>query len=152
LKDLRAQSLAVRPYEHTPLVRVQEWSEVPRNLSLFDSIFVFESYELNDYLHAKGGNWTKREFQLLEETNYPLALCAYGGSEVLLKALFRRPCFDDATFDRMFGHLQTLLHGMIDRPDERVAALPVLTEAEYRRMVYAWNDTAADYPRDRCIH
>ncbi|MCC6418844.1 MAG: amino acid adenylation domain-containing protein [Gemmataceae bacterium] len=152
LRDLRTQSLAVRPHEHTPLLEVQEASEVPRGRTLFDSIFVFESYTLTDSLRAQGGAWLNREFKLLEETNYPLALCVYAGAGLLLKALFHRPRFDDGTIDRMFGHLQTLLEGMIAHPDERVAALPILTAVEHRQIVHEWNATAADYPRDRCIH
>jgi amino acid adenylation domain-containing protein len=150
-RELRAQSLALRSHEHTPLVYVQQWSEVAQGASLFDSILVFESYELTPTLRQEGETWKNREFYLLEETYYPFVLCAYGGRELLLKALYQRPRFDDATIDRLFGHLQTLLQGMLAHPEQRVAALPVLTEAEFQQVVHAWNDTAADFPRDRCL-
>ncbi|HYT87749.1 MAG TPA: amino acid adenylation domain-containing protein [Gemmataceae bacterium] len=52
----------------------------------------------------------------------------------------------------MFSHLETLLQGFVKHPNERVSALPVLTEAEYRQIIHEWNDTAAAYPRDRCLH
>ena len=30
--------------------------------------------------------------------------------------------------------------------------MPILTEAERRQILVEWNDTAADYPKDKCIH
>ena len=37
-------------------------------------------------------------------------------------------------------------------PDQSIGHLPLLTEAERHQVLVAWNDTAADYPRDRCAH
>ena len=34
----------------------------------------------------------------------------------------------------------------------RSAQLPLLTESERHQLLVEWNDTAADYPQDRCIH
>src|SRR5436305_11204096 len=35
LKQIRCQHMALRDVEHTPLIRVEEWSDVPRGRSLF---------------------------------------------------------------------------------------------------------------------
>ncbi|HLO02129.1 MAG TPA: amino acid adenylation domain-containing protein [Symbiobacteriaceae bacterium] len=40
--------------------------------------------------------------------------------------------FDAATIDRLIGHYQTLLSGMVANPDAPVETLPLLTEAEHR--------------------
>ena len=52
---------------------------------------------------------------------------------------------------RMLGHLQVLLEGMAVQPAARLVDLPLLTEAE-RAQLGAWNDTAAEYPHDCCLH
>ncbi|MFP2902304.1 condensation domain-containing protein, partial [Corallococcus sp. 4LFB] len=44
LRQLQAQQLELRQYEHSPLVRVQGYSQVPRGTPLFQSLFVFENY------------------------------------------------------------------------------------------------------------
>lgn len=152
LKELRTQSLSVRPHEHTPLLKVQQWSEMPRGISLFDSIVVFENYQLSAALRALGGSWQNRDFLLLEKTNYPLALAVHGGSRILLKMLYHRDRYDAATIERMLGHMKTVLEGMVAHPEQRPARLPLLTEAERRQLLADWNDRKADYPRDRCIH
>lgn len=158
LKELRMQSLAVREYEHTPLVKIQEWSDIPRGVPLFESILVFENYPLNSALQAQGGNWVNREFRLIEQTNYPLTLLGYGGTSLLLRLRYDRRRLADATISRMLGHLQTLLQGFVVNPGQRLSDVPLLTEAERHQLLVEWNNLKAagnartDYPRDRCIH
>ncbi len=60
--------------------------------------------------------------------------------------------FEAATIARMAEHLQILLGGIAASPDRRIAELPILAEAKRDQMLVGWNDTASDYPRDRCIH
>jgi amino acid adenylation domain-containing protein len=60
--------------------------------------------------------------------------------------------FDDATIERMGGHFQTLLEGIVANPERRVSDLPLLTEAERHQLLVEWNQTRADYPRDKCVH
>jgi amino acid adenylation domain-containing protein len=45
--------------------------------------------------------------------------------------------FDAATVDRMIVHFRTLLEGILERPDRRIADLPLFGEAE-RRTLTAW--------------
>ena len=52
----------------------------------------------------------------------------------------------------MAGHFQTLLEAIVADPDQCIATMPMLTEAERHQILVEWNDTAADYPKDKCIH
>jgi amino acid adenylation domain-containing protein len=60
--------------------------------------------------------------------------------------------FDAATIARMAGHFQSLLEGILAGPEQRLATLPLLTKDECRQLLVEWNDTAANYPQDKCIH
>jgi amino acid adenylation domain-containing protein len=60
--------------------------------------------------------------------------------------------FDSSTMERMVGHFRTLLEGIVADPDRLISTLPLLTEEEKHRLLVEWNDTAADYPKDSCIH
>ncbi|MFP5274543.1 amino acid adenylation domain-containing protein [Coleofasciculus sp.] len=152
LKALREQWISLRDYEHTPLVNIQEWSEVPRGESLFESLLVFENYELNAALKRQGGKWSDREFELLEQPNYPLTLAVYGESELSLKIDYDSRRFDDVTIARMLGHIETLLEGFTANPQQCLGELPLLTAAERHQLLVEWNDTQAEYPQDKCIH
>jgi amino acid adenylation domain-containing protein len=60
--------------------------------------------------------------------------------------------FDADRIDRMTGHFQTLLSGIVANPQARVAHLPLLPAAELAQLLYEWNDTETEYPQDKCIH
>jgi amino acid adenylation domain-containing protein len=59
--------------------------------------------------------------------------------------------FNRARIERMAGHFQTLLETIVANPDQPVGTLPILTDAERRQILVEWNDTGADYPKDKCI-
>ena len=44
LHALQAQQFETRQYEHSPLVQVQGWSDVPRGMPLFESLLGFQNY------------------------------------------------------------------------------------------------------------
>ena len=60
--------------------------------------------------------------------------------------------FDAATIERLVGHFQTLLEGIVADPDVKIVPLPLLTDAERHRLLVEWNDTRREYPRDKCVH
>lgn len=152
LQALRAQQRAVRDYEHTPLIKVQGWSEIPRGTPLFESILNFQNPSWDAALRAQGGKWLNRDFRIRSETNYPLSIDAYGGPELVLRMEYDRLRFDQATIGRMLGHLKTLLEGMAAQPEQYLSSLPMLTEPERRQLLVEWNNTQRDYPREQTIH
>jgi aspartate racemase len=60
--------------------------------------------------------------------------------------------FDAGTIERMAGHFRILLEGIADDPEQRLSALPLLTERERRQLLVDWNQTRREYPRDVCVH
>jgi amino acid adenylation domain-containing protein len=60
--------------------------------------------------------------------------------------------FDGETIAAMLEQLTTLLGAIVQDPEQRVGALPLLLPAQRQEMVTRWNDTATDYPRDTAVH
>jgi amino acid adenylation domain-containing protein len=60
--------------------------------------------------------------------------------------------FDIATIERTHKHFITLLEGIVTNPDQHIAQLPLLTEAERHQLLVEWNNTTTEYPLDKCIH
>jgi amino acid adenylation domain-containing protein len=60
--------------------------------------------------------------------------------------------FDEATVGRLVEHFQRLLQSAASQPLHPIDTLPLSSPAELRQVLFDWNDTAAAYPRGRCIH
>ncbi|MBX3014464.1 MAG: amino acid adenylation domain-containing protein [Caldilineaceae bacterium] len=65
--------------------------------------------------------------------------------------LYNTALFTPATIERMIGHYQTLLAGLVTNPDQPIAELPLLTPAERHQLLIEWNATAAPVPT-QCLH
>ncbi|MEO1374975.1 MAG: amino acid adenylation domain-containing protein, partial [Cyanobacteria bacterium J06635_10] len=75
-----------------------------------------------------------------------------GNSSVKGVFKYNTDLFDESTIERMAGHFQNLLSAILENPDQNVAQLPLLSEAERHQLLVDWNDTATEYPKDKCIH
>ena len=61
--------------------------------------------------------------------------------------------FYSETIARLANHLKTLLTNIItSSQDTSIDQLDLLTEKEKHQILVEWNDTEADYPKDKCIH
>jgi amino acid adenylation domain-containing protein len=152
LKELRAQSIAVRAHQHTSLIQVQQWSDVPKGMPLFESIVVFENFLLHTTLRSQGGAWQNRAFDLWRQPNYPLSLCLYAEPRLIVKLVYDQQRFDQASIARMLGHFAVLLEGIAANPERQIGELPLLSETERSQLLVAWNDTRADTPSVVCVH
>jgi amino acid adenylation domain-containing protein len=60
--------------------------------------------------------------------------------------------FESATIARLIGHFQVLLGAIADDADRAISELPLIPDAERNQLLFDWNDTAADFPRNAGIH
>ncbi|HEX5748907.1 MAG TPA: non-ribosomal peptide synthase/polyketide synthase [Archangium sp.] len=152
LKNLQAWLLEMRQHEHSPLVKVQRWSDVPPGTPLFESLLVFENYPVDAALTASLPSLEVRDVRAVEADHHPLTLTAVPGRELRLELAHECARFDAAHIERMLGQLRHLLESMATWPERPLAGLPLLSERERHQLLVEWNDTRADYPRGRCIH
>ncbi len=71
---------------------------------------------------------------------------------LLCVAEYNTDLFDGATISRLLGHFRQLLDEIVTDPERPIGRLPMLTKAERHQLLVEWNQTEADYPRDKCIH
>ncbi|MEN3329189.1 MAG: hypothetical protein V7638_3996 [Acidobacteriota bacterium] len=127
LKDLQEQQLDARQYEYTPLVELHEWSELPRNVPLFESIFIFESYPVEVSLGQRSRKLAIRDVQFDIEVNYPLAFVIKPKAAALtLELIYDRARFDPGYIQTMLRHVETLLGSMVANPTALLDELQIV--------------------------
>src|SRR6185369_1513142 len=60
--------------------------------------------------------------------------------------------FVGATIARMMRQFEVLLENLVCNPEQRLSQLEILSAAEREQIVVGWNETAAEYPAEKCIH
>ena len=60
--------------------------------------------------------------------------------------------FEPETVLRWMGHYKTLLESIVANPRQNVHELPLLSEAERRRVLVEWNDTRVDHEVNSFLH
>jgi len=128
----------VRNANQNPFFEVALTVEPPA-MSALDSDLNWTLYQYDDGIDTDTARFDL-SFGFEERTN-----------EIIGRIEYSTELFDAVTIERMIGHFQTLLEGIVTNPQQRISELPLLTERERHQLV-EWNDTQADYPKDKCIH
>jgi hypothetical protein len=122
LKRIQDQQIELRQYEHTPLVQIRQWADVPLNLPLFESLLVFENYPVEGPVSAdQSSKLVVNDVHTMVRTNYPLTLVALPGAELWLCLTYDSQRFDAAVIGQMLNHLQALLENMAAASEQRRA-------------------------------
>ncbi|MFC9249714.1 amino acid adenylation domain-containing protein, partial [Streptomyces sp. NPDC057136] len=139
LAGLQDEQVRARRFEHTPLVTIADCSELPAGQALFNTLFVFENYpveELEEGQADSAESGLRAGFNhMREQANYPLTVAASSAHELALRLTYDRSQFDAATVERLGAHLVTLLEAVAEDAGQRVGELPVLSAGEREQLV-----------------
>ncbi|ARN83879.1 non-ribosomal peptide synthetase [Methylocystis bryophila] len=142
-------------HEHASLALAQRCSGVAAPAPLFSALLNFR----HSPAPAQAANETSRAWSGIEvldtqeRTNYPLTLSVDDlGEGVRLTAQTQSPLDPNRLCAFMQAALERLVAALETEPNAAARTIDVLPEAERRRILVEWNQTAADYPRDRLLH
>lgn len=71
---------------------------------------------------------------------------------VILDYDYHEDLYDDREIEFLHQHILGLLWHALDNPGMSICKLEMLPESEKRKVLYEFNDTAMDYPREKLIH
>jgi amino acid adenylation domain-containing protein/non-ribosomal peptide synthase protein (TIGR01720 family) len=143
LRALQERQAEARRYEHSPLLAVHGWSEVPRGKPLFESLLTFENYPVDESVQEQiGTSLRPSRVEFTDRTNYPLTVVAGARGTLDLEILYDARRFDAALAAGMLGYLESLFTGMLATPDGAVGDLPRLAASERRQILAEWSRSA----------
>ncbi|HWW72808.1 MAG TPA: AMP-binding protein, partial [Duganella sp.] len=155
LRALQADNLAMREYEHTPLVEVQRWAG-HGGQALFDTLIVFENFPMDEALLAAApGGLRFGAIGGQDDTHYPLTITAVvsGGVRQALRLHYsydatRFSATQVAAFAAQTAHL---LNALADNSGLPCGALPLLAD-DARTALLAGGENAQRYPSAEPVH
>jgi amino acid adenylation domain-containing protein len=154
LGRVRETALGAYVHQDVPFEKLVEELQPERRLSrspLFQVMFVLQNAPV-ETLELPGLTLTGLEASA-DTVRFDLALSVWETEGELHGSLaYRTDLFDDATAGQILSHYQILLESIVAAPGQSLDALPMLKEAEQRRLLVEWNDTSGDYPKNVCVH
>ena len=129
-QQLQKQLVEMRQYEYSPLVEVQGWTELPRDVPLFESLVVFEKVPMLSTFQVSQGELAIEMTDILYKTNYPLNIVIYPFTQLTLEISYDCSRFDAVTIAGILQHLKILLQNIVNNPEVRLKDLSLLTPAE----------------------
>ncbi|HEY0605582.1 MAG TPA: condensation domain-containing protein, partial [Herpetosiphonaceae bacterium] len=154
LRRVRETALGADAHQDVPFEQVVEELQPARELDrhpLFQVMFALQNRPM-PALDLPG--LKMRPLQITRTTTkFDLTLSLEQSADGLAGWVeYSTELFEAATIERMVGHFQTLLSGIIAEPDLRVAALPLLAEVEREQLLRLANERPAVYPQAACLH
>ena len=156
LKRVKEQTLTAQQHQDIPFEQVVEIVRPVRSLShspLFQVMFEWQQ-------NAGGGGLAIPGVELgplgvASDVVAKLDLTLFlrdGGERIVGSLVYATSLFERATVERYLGYLRRLLEGMVADERQAIDRLPLMPEKERQQVLYEWNATEAEYPRDRCVH
>jgi amino acid adenylation domain-containing protein len=154
LAQVREAALGAYAHQDVPFEMLVEELQPERALShtpLFQVMFMLQNVpleatelsELSLSLVAVESGTTKFDLTLsLRETGEGI----YGSLE------YNTDLFDEETITLMVEHYERLLDRMVRDPEHRVREISLLSESQRAEVLFDWNQRAAEYPQESCIH
>lgn len=152
LEETRRALLDALEHQAYPLARLIRRLGVPRDPSRAPLVGVLFNLEKAPALPSFGGLESELADLPVESAQFELNLNVVEGPELRLTLDYRSDLFDRSTPRRWLSALETLLRSAVRDPDARAGALALLSAAERQQVTREWNDTAAAYPQERCLH
>ncbi|MGZ7056884.1 MAG: amino acid adenylation domain-containing protein, partial [Candidatus Angelobacter sp.] len=144
LQRLQMRQAEVRDFEHSSLLKVQGWSEIPHGTPLFENIVVFENYPADTALQLKvGADMNISASTGFMSNHYPLTLTVIPRGELSFMATYERQSFEPGSIERILGQLRTVLENMASGLEQKLGDVSLSTQAELCRAVTEWNQTQA---------
>ena len=154
LTRVKVQALDAQQHQDIPFEQVMEVVQPMRSLShspIFQVMFSWQDIPKGEFV-LPGVEVRLRPWSRIV-AKFDLRLSLYQAGEEIVGGLeYATALFERPTIERYLGYFRTLLTAMVSDETQVVDRLPILPERERDQVLYGWNATAVDYPRDKCVH
>ena len=136
-------------YQYTSLLKIKEYSELDPRTQLFDSIVVIENYPLDYGLTQTHGKLIVQLDSVFETTDYDLTVAVFLSHHIEVAFLYKKELFEAVSIVRLADHFSKIVQEIIENPEKKVSWLEIISKEEKKQILYDFNDTDTDYPKDK---
>ena len=152
LKQVERATRERETYESLALAEIQGAVEAGGGESLFDTLVVIENYPIDKHLINREGKVEVEIGEVDEETNYDITVGVMLKDKIGLSISYKEGKYEAEEIKRLTGHLKNILWEVSENSKKPVKEIELIDKQEKQQLLYEFNDTCAEYPRDKTIH
>ncbi len=154
LAQVRSLVLEAQAHQDLPFDQVVEAVKPPRNTGhapIFQTMFAWQNLQPSrlSMPHLQTTELTPEATTAAVDLTLDIG---ERGDAVVGHLNYATSLFERGTAERYLGYWLRLLRTMVDAQSQSVSRLPMMGDDERARVLYAWNETARDYPLHLCVH
>ncbi|OQX23230.1 MAG: hypothetical protein BWK80_27065 [Desulfobacteraceae bacterium IS3] len=154
LKKVRSTTTEAYDHQIYPFDRLVDELNLARDVShspIFDVGMTFHTDEKIE--QRMSGKIRISEYGLAWKTSkYDLVfIFIQSGNRLCADINYNTDLYSEETVRRMGKHLEELITGILQNPDQPIRNLNILSQAEKHQILSNFNDTKAEYPKDKNI-
>ena len=154
LQQVKATTMEAYEHQDVPFEKVVEVVVKERDMSrnpLFQVMLGLQNTPKVEQLRLGGVQLSVEEI-VRDTAQFDIAFFITeitDGLQVTIK--YATDLYTEATIIRMINHFKMLLDSIVAAPQQKIGEFTMLTKAEEQQLVYEFNDTAVDYPKDKTV-
>ncbi|MCU0288757.1 MAG: amino acid adenylation domain-containing protein, partial [Acidobacteria bacterium] len=158
LNQVQSEALASEPHHYHSLAEIQ--SRNPLRQNLIDHIFIFENYPIAEQIEGFGKKETKNNIrrlklenaEIFEQTNYDFNVIMSGADRLKIIFQYNSNVYEKGNIERVAKLFSIAIDQIIENQELEVSQLTFLSAEERNQVLYEFNNTQAEYPKDKTIH
>ncbi|MCP6763251.1 MAG: amino acid adenylation domain-containing protein [Fischerella sp. CENA71] len=114
LQRIKEQTGRLHEFAYVSLAKIQSWSKLPKNKVLFDTLFVFENYPMDNSSSPNIDNLDFRSLRAIEKTEYPLTITVLPKDQIRIEMSYNIIYFEYEVIQRIAMHFNHLIQRIVD--------------------------------------
>ncbi len=151
VKSLCLEGFENQQYPFEELVNRLELDRDPSRNPLFDVMVAVQNLDPEPDTADIGIIWP---YEIKRRTaKFDLTLTAWEGeNELAYNIEYATGLYKKETIRRFASHLERVIEEVVGNSTIRISEIEILSDTEKDQLLHEFNDTAVEYPKDKCIH
>lgn len=155
LKEVHKSSIEGIPHHYTQLAQIQSESQLGN--ALFDHIFVFENYPVQEMVAEnfkkddRPGQLTLVSSSDFEQANYDLAIVVSSGDCFQFMFKYNSARYNEVLLERLQEHFTNIITRLSENLQTTISGINYLNKEEENRLLNEFNNTTAAYPAKNLV-
>jgi amino acid adenylation domain-containing protein len=164
IQKVQQKVVKLKSFEFLPLAEIQGCS--PLKMNLITHAMGFENYPIqrevenisgeyghgheND--HEPGIGFVLGKVDVYEQSNYDFNIVIVSGKRILVKFNYNSSEYEKNYVERISRQFQGVIEQVIDHSNIDLSDIKIIRKEEKKQVLYEFNRTETDYPREETIH